>query len=73
MLASWKTDPGVTYAYRYEDTVYAAGLDEYDRPEGPATIKVELHKFAVLKETPKGFWIEAYTREGKRIHFKQCT
>lgn len=47
-------------AYRYEDIRYA-GTDEGDR----GYMRIELSEFDVLKTTPKGFWINAWT--GKRF------
>lgn len=43
--------------YRYDDFRYAPPLNEYEEPVGPGRAAVRLHKFKVLKETPKGVWI----------------
>ncbi len=42
-------------AYRYKDTVFSTGDEEY----GYRThLNVTLIEFNVVKETPKGFWVE---------------
>jgi hypothetical protein len=42
-------------AYRYIDTLYASGDEDY----GYTTyLKVLLREYEVIKETPKGIWIE---------------
>lgn len=47
-------------AYRYIDTVYSSGDDDY----GFTTfVKVVLHEFEVIKETPKGIWIRVPGRK----------
>ncbi len=43
--------------HRFEDVHYAAPVDEFDRPMGEGTIKVEHREYEVLKETPKGVWL----------------
>lgn len=46
--------------YRYEDVQYAAPLDEYERPIGSGTLKVEKRVFEVVKTTPKGVWLRPW-------------
>jgi hypothetical protein len=47
--------------FRYEDVAYAQGVDEYgDIIPGEPTIRVLLRKCKVLRETPKGVWVEKY-------------
>lgn len=43
---------------RYEDVVYAAAMDEWDRSTGPGTLEVKLRRYPILKRTPKGAWID---------------
>ena len=43
--------------YRYEDVMYAAPLDEFERPVGENRLEVVLRKYAVVKYTPKGVWL----------------
>jgi hypothetical protein len=43
---------------RYDDIVYAAALDEWDRSTGPGTVDVKLRRYPILKRTPKGAWID---------------
>lgn len=43
------------YLYRYEDKQYCS-VDEYDRT-WLLPLKLELHKYPILKKTPKGAWI----------------
>lgn len=47
-----------TYWYRYEDVRHAI-VDEWDNVESTYTA-VYLHKYPLLKETPKGGWIDIY-------------
>ena len=44
--------------YRYEDIQYAPSLDEWDNPVGRGHTDVYLRSYKVIKETPKGFWID---------------
>jgi hypothetical protein len=46
-----------TYWYRYDDIQYASPLDEYERV-GIGEIKVHLQEYRVVKETPKGVWLQ---------------
>lgn len=49
-------------AYRYEDHLYAASVDEWDNPTGPAEVHVKLYTYPIVRITPKGFWICHYGR-----------
>lgn len=40
--------------YRYEDRRYAPMLDEFDNPDGPGRVAVELQTYRVTKTTPCG-------------------
>jgi hypothetical protein len=47
--------------YRYEDVQYAAPVDEYgDSRPGEGRLAVELRKFQIVRETPKGVWVAPY-------------
>lgn len=46
--------------YRYTDGRYASTLDEYERPVGGGRAFLHLHTFPVIRETPKGVWIELW-------------
>jgi hypothetical protein len=43
--------------FRFEDVRYAAPLNEYDEPQGPGRLAVELRRYTVTKVTPKGVWL----------------
>ena len=49
-----------TFWYRFEEVGYATGLDEWGEPCGPSDVEVHLRKFLVLRETPKGVWLDAW-------------
>lgn len=54
--------------YRYEETYYSLGCDEYGDPYPGHTIKVHLNYYKVLKRTPKGAWIEYWKNpNGKKF------
>lgn len=42
--------------YRFEDVQYAPSVDEFDYPRGDGQLTVELRRYEVLKQTPKGVW-----------------
>ena len=42
--------------YQYKDVMYAASLNEYDEPSGPSILKVEMHRWLVVKVNPKSVW-----------------
>lgn len=46
--------------YRYEDVLFASMVDEWDNPIGSGRLEILERTFTVLKETPKGFWIDCY-------------
>lgn len=43
--------------YRFQDTLYAAPLDEFDNPCGTPRMSVECHEYKVKKVTDKGVWL----------------
>lgn len=45
--------------YRFENHLESAGVDEWDNPLGPPQVRVNIRKFVVEKETPKGVWLQA--------------
>lgn len=51
------------YLYRYVETFYSAGVDEFDNSLGPGRLSVELRKYGVIKRTPKGAWIDYYQKK----------
>ena len=63
------------YWYRYEDVVYAAPLDEYDRPSGSRRLSVELRKYAVVKHTPCGVRLDlgCFVSKTSRKRFAHAT
>ena len=44
--------------YRYEDIRYAPPLDEFDEPIGDGSVGIMLREYRVVKDTPKGVWLE---------------
>jgi hypothetical protein len=40
-------------------------MDEWDRPLGDGRSYVQVHRFRVVKETPKGVWLEGAGRFGQ--------
>jgi len=48
------------YWYRYEDRLVSAGVDEFERPLGPARTEVRLSKLIVTKHTPRGVWLDGW-------------
>ena len=51
-------------AYRYSDVQYASSIDEYE--SGTSRLEVILEEFPIIKETPKGFWIEYYLNDSNK-------
>ena len=47
-----------THWYRVVDGRYAPMLDEWERPIGNGRSYVSVHEYPVLRETPKGVWLE---------------
>lgn len=43
--------------YRFQETYYAAPVDEFDQPYGEGTVEVKLQKYVVVRETLKGVWL----------------
>ena len=43
--------------YRYEETLWAPSLNEWEEPVGRGSISIRLQEFPVLKHTPKGVWL----------------
>jgi hypothetical protein len=55
--------------YRYEDCLYSTGSEEYGYH---AEVQLELVEFNIVKETPKGIWIQFGTfveprKEGRKF------
>ena len=46
--------------YRCDGTSYAALVDEFDNPAGCGRPGVNTHPMKVIRETPKGVWLEAF-------------
>ena len=46
------------FLYRYAETFYSTGVDEWDNPLPGYLAQIHLHKFTIVKETPKGAWIQ---------------
>lgn len=46
---------------------YASSVDEFDRPYGTGTISLIYHQFEVVKETPKGVWLDIGFGEKKFV------
>lgn len=46
------------YAYRVTHTKYAPSLDQFDNPSGPGRVGLNVHKYRIIRETPKGIWID---------------
>jgi hypothetical protein len=44
--------------YRVTDGRYAAAADEWGRPVGRGEPYLHIHEFPVLRETPKGVWLD---------------
>lgn len=43
--------------YRYEDIEYTSINDKLDHSLLNMNLKIELHKYPIVKKTPKGVWI----------------
>lgn len=56
----------VKYRYRLEDRTYSTVIDP-DAECFSSELKVDLAKFKVIKETPKGAWVECPPFDGKRF------
>ena len=58
--------------YRIEDWREAPPLDEWENPMGASRTRVGVLEYPVVRETPKGVWLEKYgerrfvRREGKK-------
>jgi hypothetical protein len=64
---------GVRVAYRYENHVVSAGVDEFDNPLGPGYTQIYCHEYEILSDTPKGFWIRYWPNpNGKRFILKDA-
>jgi hypothetical protein len=46
------------YLYRYQEQSYSNGVDQFDDSLPSYQLKVNLHKYQIIKETPKGVWIK---------------
>lgn len=54
-------DLGFGFLYRYDEVRYSNGIDQWDDPLPGYTLRLELSKYAILKNTPKGAWIDLYS------------
>ena len=45
-------------AYRVTHTKYAPSLDQFDNPCGFGRVGINVHKYKIIRETPKGIWID---------------
>lgn len=61
------------YLYRYNGHAYSyGGFTEWgEYKHSHSTYKVQLHEYGVIKETPKGFWIEGDMTQEKRFVRKE--
>lgn len=60
------------YWYRVDDITYAPPLDEFDRPCGSGRIEVRMHRYKVLKVTPKGVRLQDFVAfDGATSSFKE--
>jgi hypothetical protein len=48
MMWTLPSDKAKEYAYRYEYSMCASMLDEWDEPTGPSTLHIYLHKYIDL-------------------------
>ena len=48
------------FLYRFTDHQTAGSIDEWGDICGPSTTRVVLHKYPILKITPKGAWINIF-------------
>jgi hypothetical protein len=44
--------------YRYDAVVTAPLLDEFENPMGRSGIALYLHRYRVIRHTPKGVWVK---------------
>lgn len=51
--------------YRYVQVNYAPPIDEFDNPRGEGRTSIEMQTFDVIKQTPKGVWINDFS--GKKF------
>lgn len=52
-----KTPKPIGTAYRYTDTLYSSGDDEYG---WNTYIRVHLNKYPIIKKTDKGIWLDNF-------------
>lgn len=52
-----------TVWYRVVDGRTASSLDEWERPCGDSRAYVYTHEHPVIRETPKGVWLDVYGSE----------
>jgi hypothetical protein len=50
----------MTYWYRYTSHLVSNGIDEYGVRWGDPKIELQVSKYRVTKETPKGVWLDFY-------------
>lgn len=49
------------YLYRYESHNVSLGIDQFDEPIPGHSVSIHLHKYKIIKRTPKGAWIPKYS------------
>ena len=49
--------------YRYQEQSYSNGVDQFDNPLPGYKLKIELHTYRIIRETPKGVWINDYGKD----------
>lgn len=46
--------------YRYEETVYSRGVDQFDDPLPGYSLGVSCREFEIVRRTPKGVWVKEW-------------
>lgn len=60
------------YLYRYYDYITGNGVDQFENTIPGTNVNIGLHKYKVIKLTPKGCWIEYYNNSGKKFVRANC-
>ena len=55
--------PTAEVFYRYDAYPVSTGVDEFDNPLPGLRVEVYLHRYPVIKYTPKGVWVNVYGRK----------
>lgn len=59
----------VKYWYRITETTYSAGSDDWGDPLPGGPTRTSLEAYRVIKETPKGVWIDAPSNDWRDRRF----